>query len=266
MYRWDAEDYHENSSEQHRWGLELLDKTRLSGNEQVIDIGCGDGKITAQISARLPSGSVLGIDKSEEMIRFARGHFSRENFPNLDFMVKDLRELDFNEEFDLAFSNAVLHWVPDHGRHLHTIAAGLREGGKIVAQMGGKGNAEGILRILDSVISSDKWSPYFRGFTAPYTFYDSTEYEGLLQRSGLTVERLQRVPKKMVHQGETGLAAWIRTTWRPYTWRVPEKLRSDFILEIVNNYIDSRGFCRSSPVSVEMVRIEFEAVKRRSTV
>jgi trans-aconitate 2-methyltransferase len=261
MHKWDPDDYHKNSPEQHRWGLELLDKIALRGNERIIDLGCGDGKISAEIATRVPLGSVLGIDKSEEMIRFAREHFSQERFPNLNFMAKDIRDLDFDRGFDLAFSNAVLHWVPDHAHALKTIAQGLKRGGRIVAQMGGKGNAEGILHILDTITARKKWAPHFVGFTAPYTFYDRAEYEDLLQKSGLRVERLERIPKAMVHLGAEGLTSWIRTTWLPYTRRVPEDLQFDFIDEIVDTYITTQGFDKNGIIHVEMVRLEFEAVR-----
>ncbi|WP_243685380.1 class I SAM-dependent methyltransferase [Methanosarcina barkeri] len=59
----------------------------------------------------LPEGSVLGIDLSEEMITFARNHYSQEKFPNLAFMQANASELTFDSEFDIVFSNAVLHWI-----------------------------------------------------------------------------------------------------------------------------------------------------------
>jgi len=85
MYQWDSVDYHKNSAEQQRWGIELLNKLVLQGNERVLDLGCGDGKLTAEIVRRVPYGSVLGIDKSEDMIRFAQEHYQPDVFPNLKF-------------------------------------------------------------------------------------------------------------------------------------------------------------------------------------
>jgi trans-aconitate methyltransferase len=145
MDKWNAGDYHKNSSEQQKWGLELLDKIALSGNERVLDVGCGDGKLTAEIVRRVPYGSVLGIDKSEDMLRFAQEHYQSDVFPNLTFMLLDACELDFNQKFDIAFSNAALHWIEDHPSVLHKIRGSLKAGGRVIAQMGGKGNASGIL-------------------------------------------------------------------------------------------------------------------------
>ncbi len=89
MYKWDAEDYHKSSCEQQKWARELILKLELKGNERALDIGCGDGKVTAELAKRLPSGSVFGIDNSEELIRFAQGNFPSENFPNLAFELID---------------------------------------------------------------------------------------------------------------------------------------------------------------------------------
>ncbi len=263
MNTWNPQDYHKNSSEQTKWGLELLEKIDFTGNERVIDLGCGDGKITAEIASRMPLGSILGIDKSEEMIRFAREHFSQDVFPNLAFSVHDIRDLSFHEEFDIAFSNAALHWVPDHAHALQTIAAGLKRGGRIIAQMGGKGNAEGILNILRQVIETKKWAVHFNNFSPPYTFYDNHEYRLLIESVGLIVKRIEVIPKFMSYRREEDLEAWIRTTWLPYTGRVPEPLQPEFIREIVDAYRATRHLDNNGTIQVEMVRLEFEAVKKQ---
>lgn len=259
MYQWDAEDYHKSSSEQKKWGLELLDKIDLFGRESVLDIGCGDGKLTAEIAHRVPHGSVIGIDKSEDMIRFARELFRPEAFPNLRFTLLDACNLNFSHEFDIVFSNAALHWISDHLSLLQRIKKSLKRGGKIIAQMGGRGNASSILRVLDTIMTDERWARYFKGFSVPYTFYNDREYSMLLTSVGLKVKRAELIPKQMVHIGREGLAAWIRTTWLPYIRRVPETLKADFIYEIVDAYLASTGLGASTIVPVEMVRLEFEA-------
>ena len=80
MTQWNAHDYNQHSSEQQKWANELIDKLNLAGDEHLLDIGCGDGKITAALAARLTRGRVVGVDKSREMIDFARANFS---VPNL---------------------------------------------------------------------------------------------------------------------------------------------------------------------------------------
>jgi len=80
-----------------------------------------------------------------------------------------------------------------------------------------------------------------------------------LKSAGLKVKRVELIPKRMVHDGREGLAAWIRTTWLPYIRRVPENLKTDFIYEIVDTYLTLEGLNVNDIVPVEMVRLEFEA-------
>ena len=114
MYKWDALDYQKSSEAQLKLGRELIAKLGLKGGEHVLDIGCGDGKVTAEIASRLPQGSVTGIDNSRVMIELACHTFAPDEFPNLRFIRMDARELDFQSAFDIVFSNAVLHWISDH--------------------------------------------------------------------------------------------------------------------------------------------------------
>lgn len=79
-----------------------------------MDIGCGDGKVTAEIAELLPGGSVMGIDISEELIRFTRKNFPPEKYLNIAFELMDARNMNFHSEFDVVFSNVTLHWVMEH--------------------------------------------------------------------------------------------------------------------------------------------------------
>src|SRR4051812_48653879 len=110
---WDANEYAKHSSVQQHWARELIDKLAWRGDERVLDIGCGDGKVTAEIArAAVPRGSVLGIDSAPQMIRFASEHFA--DVPNLRFRQMDASDIALRGQFDVVFSNAALHWVIDH--------------------------------------------------------------------------------------------------------------------------------------------------------
>ncbi len=122
MVKWNAQDYHRHSAAQQEWARELIAKLGLIGTERLLDVGCGDGKITAQIAGMLPSGAAVGVDKSEEMIGFAAQTFTADAWPNLSFAVMDASALTFDAEFDIVFSNAALHWIIDHRAVLRGIA------------------------------------------------------------------------------------------------------------------------------------------------
>ena len=259
MYRWDARDYQKYSSEQQKWAKELIQKLDLRGDEKILDIGCGDGKVTAEIAQSVPEGFVIGIDNSEEMIHLARETFPKDKFFNLSFQLKDVRHLDFNGEFDIVFSNASLHWVVDHLSALRGIRKSLKPSGRILIQMGGRGNAAGIIEALETMIKDEKWQSYFTLFSFPYGFYGTEEYGPWLKKAGFKPKSVELIPKNMVHQGREGLSAWIRTTWLPYTQRVPETLRQEFIEEIVDQYLKKHPIAEDGTIHIEMVRLEVEA-------
>jgi trans-aconitate 2-methyltransferase len=259
MYLWDAEDYRDSSSQQKKWGRELLIKLHLDGYERVLDIGCGDGKLTAEIAERLANGSAMGIDNSEEMIRLASEVYPPDIFPKLSWRVVDARELDFEGEFDVIFSNAALHWVIDHQPVLSGIRRSLKPGGRILLQMGGRGNASNVVGVLGDMFGREEWNRYFTDFTLPYGFYGPEEYKEWLQEAGLTPTRVELVPKDMVHEGRKGLAGWIRTTWLPFTQRIPEELCEQFIDELVDGYVRRYPPDEKGLVHVNAIRLEVEA-------
>jgi trans-aconitate 2-methyltransferase len=260
VYQWDARDYRESSSAQLQWARELLNTLQLRGNERILDIGCGDGKITAEIAKRLPNGSVVGIDSSEEMIKFSIEEFPQDYYPNLDFMIAEAQKLPFDEEFDVTFSNATLHWVIDHANVLQGIKRSLKPEGRILLQMGGRGNASALFTVLDSMLLKDKWGKFFREFSFPYGFYGDDDYRMWLMQAGLKEKRIELIPKDMTQKGKDGLASWIRTTWLPYTQRVSEALQDDFIQEIVDRYTEKFPPDGEGIIHVSMMRLEVEAM------
>jgi trans-aconitate 2-methyltransferase len=260
-YKWDAEDYLNFSSEQQKWGRELIAKLNLKEDDEVLDIGCGNGKITAEISLKVEKGHVTGIDNSEPMIQSAKKNFPPSEYQNLSFEVCDAREIYFQEQFNVVFSNAALHWVDDHKKVLNGISKSLKPGGRILLQFGGKGNAAQAFLIINEIIKDEKWGEYFQDLKFPYNFPGENEYSDMISKSGLNVKRVQLIEKDMMHEGETGFAGWVRTTWLPYTSRIPENEREKFITQIVKRYVEKFPKDLNGKIHIKMVRLEVEAVK-----
>lgn len=260
MYNWDPKLYSFNSSAQKDWGVELLEKLHLKGNEKILDVGCGDGKLSSEIAKNLPEGSVLGIDLSEGMITFARNHYPPEKFPNLAFMQTDASGLRFDSEFDIVFSNAAFHWIKDHEPVLKSLWKSLKPGGILLAQFGGRGNAVEIFKIVDLMLENEKWSPYFRDFVFPFGFYEPEEYGEWLKNAGFSVKRLELNPKDMALEGKKGLFAWMTASiLHPYTQRLPQSMRENFMNELVNLFVDDNPLDYKGCVHVRMIRLEIEA-------
>jgi len=261
VIHWDAADYGKHSKAQHQWAMELLAGLRLRGHEAVLDIGCGDGKVTKGIADRLPQGYVVGIDRSVDMIRFAREQYPEHTFQNLRFRQMDVRELDFEDQFDVIFSNAALHWIVDHLSFLGRIEKALKRGGRVLFQMGGKGNAAGMISVLENLLTSKRWQPYFLDFDFPYGFHEERDYERWLDRVGLVADSIRRVPKEMKHDGREGLVGWFRTTWLPYIAKVPTGMQKEFILEVVNRYLKKHPLDQEGKSCVRMIRLQVAAHK-----
>jgi len=261
MATWNPDDYRKNSSQQQKWARELIAKLKLNGDENVLDLGCGDGKITAELAAIVPQGSVIGLDYSVEMTNFAHRTFTRSEHPNLSFVHGDASRLSFCDQFDVIFSNAVLHWIYDHQPVLAGICRALRPGGRILVQMGGRRCAADVLDVVGQMMSEPRWRSCFEGFAFRYGFHGPEEYRHWLVRAGLTSVRVELIHKDMVHAGSKGMAGWVRTTWIPYTQRVPENQREQFIDEIVDRYLGVRPLDADGNAHVKMMRLEVEATR-----
>ena len=259
-YKWNADDYAKNSSAQLEWAKELIRKLSLKGEEKLLDIGCGDGKITAELARILPRGLVVGIDGSSNMIELAQQAFPQQQHTNLFFQQMDATKIELPQhKFDVAFSNATLHWIGDHVAVLQGVRNQMNPGGKILFQMGGKGNASELLAIINEIINEPEWNNYFHEFIFPYSFYGICSYETWLPDNGFQSVRIELIPKDMQHQGKDGLVGWLRTTWFPYTARLPFQLREIFLAQVVDRYTSIYPVDDKGNTHVKMVRLEVEA-------
>ncbi len=259
--RWNAADYAANSTVQQTWARELIAKLDLRGDENILDVGCGDGKVTAEIARAVPRGSVGGIDASPQMIAFAKKAFPVKKFQNLKFQVMDARKLKFTRPFDVIFSNAALHWVDDHEKILRGAALVLKSGGRLVVSCGGKGNAHDVFVALRPEMRLKRWREFFRQMPTPYFFYAPNDYENWLPKFGFKIQKLKLAPKDATYAGAEGFATWLRTTWIPYVQRVSENLREEFIAAVTQRYVAKHPPDADGKVHVKMVRLEIDAVK-----
>jgi trans-aconitate methyltransferase len=258
---WNPADYAAHSALQQSWAHELLARLNLRGNERVLDVGCGDGNITAELARALPGGRVVGVDLAPEMIRFARERFPRRSFPNLEFALMDARALRFEREFDVVFSNAVLHWVDDHRAFLRGAAAALVEGGRLVVSAGGRGNAQAVFGAFRTVLRRRPWREFFRDMPRPYFFHAPEDYARWLPEAGLAPRVIRLAPRQARFGSEADFVAWLRTTWLPYTQRVPANDREAFLAEVAACYRTRHPPDAHGALFVDMVRLELEAVR-----
>src|SRR5262249_30142203 len=169
-------DYYRQSGLQQAMAEEQLGHLTLEGGERILDIGCGDGKITAEIAARVPRGSALGVDPSQNMIAFASSRFGPPAQANLRFEEADARRLPYRDEFDLVVSFNALHWVPEQDAALGSIRAALKPGGRALLRLVPSGRRECLEDVIEEVRQRPRWTGSFVGFRRPYVHFTPEEY------------------------------------------------------------------------------------------
>lgn len=170
--------------------------------ERILDLGCGDGVLTADIAAK--GARVTGVDSSEAFIAaaVARG---------LDARLIDGQALDFDGEFDAVFSNAALHWMTKAEAVASGVRRALKPSGRFVAEFGGHGNVAAIVTALRAVGMR-------RGgdlaLAHPWYFPSPEEYQQLLEKAGFSVKRIALIPRPVVLK--TGMAEWLKLFRTPF--------------------------------------------------
>ena len=233
---WDARAYASISGLQAAMGAEVLALLKLEGSEDVLDVGCGDGKVTAQIASLVPRGSVIGVDASLQMVEFASAHFGPDRLPNLKFQVADARELGFSNRFDRVVSFNALHWVPEQDVALRAIAKALRPDGIAQLRLVPMGERKSLETVLEETRQSPRWSRYFDDFRDPYLRLTAEEYAEVASRSGLHVLRTTTASKEWDFHDRAGFAAFGVVTFVRWTHRLPEVDRMDFVSDVLDRY------------------------------
>jgi trans-aconitate methyltransferase len=230
---WHALEYDEVSSLQKWLADRSLAQLTLRGDERVLDVGCGDGKITAEIADRLPTGSILGIDRSHDMVDYARKHNPR---ANLDFRVCGACEMAFPAEFDLAVSFNTLHWVHEQETALRALHDSLKAGGAAFLQMVGHGTRKSLEHVISETCDAARWAKYFVGFQQPYVHFTPQRYAELTTACGFTVQSVPLVACKWDFRTRDAFVKWAEGTFSDWTSQLPEPLRDAFIADVLDAY------------------------------
>jgi len=234
MTEWNASEYARISTLQAAMAEEVLALLDLKGNERILDVGCGNGKTTAEIAARVPQGSVVGVDASADMIAFAAAHAALH--ANLQFAVADARQLPYQHEFDLVVSFNALHWIPEQDRALRSIRAVLKDAGLAQLRLVPKGQRKSLEDVLEETRLSSRWGSYFQSFRDPYLHLTPEQYGELAKENGFEVRRIQVEAKAWDFQSRAAFLAFGGVTFVEWTQHLPEPDRLDFAIDVLDRY------------------------------
>ena len=241
---WDAATYDRVADPQERWGRAVVERLPLSGDERVLDAGCGSGRVTAALLDRLPRGQVVALDSSPAMLDEARRRLAPYG-DRVEYIEADLaRALPIRPPVDAILSTATFHWVLDHAALFRHLADVIRPAGRLAAQCGGKGNVASVDRVLAEFGE-------FRSSIAYFATPDDTERR--LRDAGFTNVHAwleeQLVTFDSRPQFETFLATVVL---RAFLSRRPANERATFVSEVVD---------RLGKLELDYVRLNIDAVR-----
>jgi trans-aconitate 2-methyltransferase len=262
-YDWDPAEYTRHSAPQVHAAEELLARLALQPDDAVLDLGCGDGRHSATIAAQALSGKVLGIDLSENMIRFARRQYPKADHPNLRFAIGDASALSFDGEFSVVFSNLALHWVQDHGPVLQGVKRALRRGGRFYMQMSAQDTYAELLAVCNEVIQAHPRREHFADFNPPFARYDTNVYRRLLEQTGFVVSEVSPIERDIVYPNRHLFVAFWRNVAHPYIARLTPQQRARFLDQVTDRYIERHGRSANGEICARAKRLLVVAMRKR---
>lgn len=254
---WKGDDYAKNSQSQQDSATDFMQGIQVKNITDILDVGCGDGKITASIAEAASQSSVIGIDISPSMIQAAKNAF--QNRTNLSFEVQDAANIHFNKQFDLITSFTVMQWVLNQTQALEGFEKALKTGGKLCVQMP-IGLPKAIEQALQITLAKEKWAPYFSNFTPPWRFYQLNEYQKLLINANLTPTRLAVVTKHEHFPSRETFHGFLKQ-WFPYLRTLPMEQKDVFLSDLLDTYLRILPPDDQGKVSFIVDRLEVEAIK-----
>lgn len=246
---WSAESYARNARFVADHAAPLLEILDPQPGERILDLGCGDGVLTAKIAQS--GASVIGIDTSAELLNAARNL-------GTEVLLMDGQHLEFDEEFDAVFTNAALHWMPDGAGVLRGVAGILAPGGRFVGEFGGHGNIAAILTAVSAALKLHR-ADYVPG--NPWFFPTAEEYGAMLEAHGFQIDEIGLNPRPTLLP--TGITGWLNTFAAPLLAGLDAERRAmvtEYAAELLAPSLrDAKGNW-----TADYVRLRFEARKRQS--
>jgi trans-aconitate 2-methyltransferase len=237
--KWDAAQYDSVKAPQVDAGKELIALAKVKKKDAVLDIGCGTGKLTLELSRLASQGTVLGIDPSAEMLEKAE-HIS-EVCGNIRFRLMPAQSIGFSEEFELVFSNSALQWIHGQQEVIRLVYRALRKGGRIAFQLPAKNFCREFFAYTGAVINLLGYEKYFRNWQTPWYLPTKEEYQSLLKDAGFENINVYSKEYRLLF-GSVGevIAWWSSAGLRPFLELLSGKEQEYFKYAVAMSYESNR--------------------------
>jgi trans-aconitate 2-methyltransferase len=232
---WDGASYRRVNTLQQWLARRALDDVDLAGVTALLDVGCGDGRVTQSLAERIPDGRCVGIDPSPGMIAVAPAS------GNLTFEVGAAETMTFDDEFDLVVSFNALHWVTDQRRALGAVREALHVGGRTMLVFVCGGPRPSVEDVAMSVASTPRWRESFDGFSAPYVHPDPEQSQRDATSAGLRADEIRVDDLSWDFGSRDAFAAWCAVGFGGWTGHLTEAEGAAFVEQVVDAYAEATG-------------------------
>jgi trans-aconitate 2-methyltransferase len=233
---WNAAQYTRHSSLQEQMAAQVLALVDLDGHERVLDIGCGDGRISARIAAeRVSRGSVLGVDASTDMIAFAQRQHAAVG--HLTFAVADAAKLPFEGRFDAAVSFNALHWLHELSSAFRGIKAALVPGGRAWLRLVTRGPVTSLEEVAEQVRREAPWAPLFTDFEDPYLRLTAEQVAADATAAGLLVKGVRTGLEGWDFGSRDAFFGFCSAGFGAWLTRLPADRRDAFVDAVLDRYL-----------------------------
>jgi trans-aconitate 2-methyltransferase len=234
-YEFDGKKYEKASGHQKEWGKRIIEELVLQGTERILDLGCGDGALTVQLSRLVPNGEVVGIDASHGMIKAAEP----KQGGNLRFILMDINNLKIDRQFDVIFSNAALHWIRDHRRLFSNVQRVLCYGGVVRFNFAGDGNCACFFKVIRESMALSGFVKYFDEFMWPWYMPTVADYRTLVKDAGFHSAEVWGENADRFFPDEEALIKWVdQPSLVPFMTCVAEQDKASFREFVVRRMIE----------------------------
>ncbi len=234
---WDANTYDNISNIQENWANIIIDKRKWTGKENLLDAGCGSGRITKKLSRIITEGNIYAIDHDPNMIeKTTEALKDIKNVKVIQANLLDIQPANIPIKFDVIFSNAVLHWVLDHRKVFENFYNLLIPDGQTLIQCGGIGNLQKTLSIFDRVKDLPKYSNYFSQWRIDRNYAKPEETENILKEIGYKDINVYITEAQASFNSRNDYFIYLKTVdLRPYLKYLPsEQLQNEFVDTILS--------------------------------
>ncbi len=252
----DASCYIRNSSLQNSFARRILKNYRISQHAHILDVGCGDGRITAELAIHAKKGSVIGLDASPSMIKSAFSNFPKTKYPNLDFRLGMAEDVSFSQQFDLIVSFSCFHWLRDPEKAIRQLSSSLKQHGEML------------------ILTYPKESPYYKylqialknypdyyPLSANNTMLSAKEYNKIIKKNNLEIIDFKKHNLFTSYNNPNEIQQYIKG-WLSNYVQLPEYLQDSFLQDVSSTVTNDPATHRGKKITIPYTALVIKARKQ----